>query len=101
LQATKARITSEVSKSYMGRGGEVRALLRPGKPDRGLGEMGVEIVNGDITEPESLKGIAGGCDTVFHLRPVSKTGAARLVPREYPRRHAEPGGRVDSSTSAR
>jgi NADH dehydrogenase len=46
---------------------EVRCLVR----DRGRGERlrawGCELVEGDVTHPESLHAAAAGCDTVVHL----------------------------------
>jgi len=60
-------IGTSLSKRLLERGDEVRGLLMPGEADRGLGTLGMEIVRGDVTQPETLQGIADGCDTIFHL----------------------------------
>lgn len=60
-------IGSVLCRRLLDRGDEVRGLFLPGETDRGLGEMGVDIVRGDITSPDSLEGICDGCDTAFHL----------------------------------
>ena len=46
----------------------VTALLLPG--DKALPATGCEIVRGDITNPESLKGKIRGHDVVIHLAGV-------------------------------
>ncbi len=48
-------------------GHRVRGLLLPGEAPGRLEELGVEICRGDITRPESLAGVAGGIELVFHL----------------------------------
>lgn len=45
---------------------EVKCLVLDGFDTTNLEELGVEVVRGDVTNPESLKGIAKGVDTVFH-----------------------------------
>lgn len=61
-------IGTSLSRRLLARGDEVRGLFLPDEPDRGgLGDLGAEIVRGDITMPETLKGIAEGCDMAFHL----------------------------------
>ncbi len=46
-------------------GHEVTALLLPHEPGKGLGAT--TVVRGDITEPESLRGLMEGLDAVVHL----------------------------------
>jgi len=60
-------IGSVLCRRLLDRGDEVRGLFMPEEADRGLGELGVDIVRGDITVPATLEGICGGCDKVFHL----------------------------------
>ncbi len=60
-------IGTSLSRRLLERGDQVRGLLMPDEPDCGLGALGLEIVRGDVTRPETLKGIADGCDAVFHL----------------------------------
>lgn len=61
-------------------GAHVRALARsPDKADT-LRESGVEVVQGDVTDPESLRRAADGCGVVFH--------AAASFARSYERQQA-------------
>jgi len=60
-------IGTELCRRLLDRGDEVRGLFLPNEPDRGLEEMGGEIRRGDITWPESLRGLCDGCGKVFHL----------------------------------
>ena len=48
------------------RGRRVRALVRPGSDTRFLRTQGAELVEGDITDPESLTEVCEGVDTVYH-----------------------------------
>ena len=48
-------------------GQRVRALVRPGKPPLALAGLDVEIVPGDILEPDSLKAALHGVSLVYHL----------------------------------
>ncbi|HNW27122.1 MAG TPA: NAD-dependent epimerase/dehydratase family protein [Spirochaetota bacterium] len=60
-------IGSVLAKELMARGHGVRALAFPEEKVSELAEMGAEICRGDLTAPESLRGICDGVDTVFHL----------------------------------
>lgn len=60
-------IGTSLSRRLLERGDQVRGLLMPGEPDQGLEALGMEIVRGDVTKPDTLRGIADGCDLVFHL----------------------------------
>ncbi len=73
-------IGSALSRRLLARGDQVRGLFMPDEPDRGgLAELGLEIVRGNVCEPESLRGIADGCDMAFHLAGrVQEWGARRL-----------------------
>lgn len=48
-------------------GQTVRALVRPGSPHGYLAKQGVEVVLGDVTQPETLGPATAGVDTVVHL----------------------------------
>jgi NADH dehydrogenase len=48
-------------------GKDVRALVR--KPERGAA-LGVELVEGDVTDPASLRRAVEGCDAVVHLAAI-------------------------------
>lgn len=49
---------------------DVRCLVLRGLDDSYLRELGAEIVNGDITKPETLKGIVNDVETVFHIAGI-------------------------------
>jgi nucleoside-diphosphate-sugar epimerase len=51
-------------------GAHVRALVLPGEPTPTEWEAAVEIVRGDIRDPEAAKAAAPGCQLVFHLAAV-------------------------------
>lgn len=58
-------------KGLLERGCQVRGLVLPGDPSLGrLEALGVEVVEGDVSRPETLVGIAAGVDTVFHLAAI-------------------------------
>lgn len=59
-------IGSHLVDRLLGRGDEVRALVRPGS-DVSYLEGRVELVRGDITDPASLPLAASGVDVVYHL----------------------------------
>jgi nucleoside-diphosphate-sugar epimerase len=59
-------IGSHLTRRLLERGDEVRGLLMPGEPDRGLEELGMEIFRGDLTEPSSIRGAAEGCQKAVH-----------------------------------
>lgn len=46
---------------------DVICLVLPGMNSDYLKKLGAEIVEGDITNPETLKGVCKGIDTVFHI----------------------------------
>jgi NADH dehydrogenase len=49
----------------------VRGLILPGDPQRArLERLGVELWEGDIRDPASLRGVCDGVDTVYHLAAI-------------------------------
>lgn len=48
----------------------VRALVRAGSDDGELRRLGVEVVEGDVLDPDAVRRAAARCDTVFHLAGV-------------------------------
>ncbi|MBN1318682.1 MAG: NAD-dependent epimerase/dehydratase family protein [Anaerolineales bacterium] len=58
---------SHLIDSLQADGIDVRALVYSDWKAEELAGRGVEVVLGDITEPETLEGIARGVDAVFHL----------------------------------
>ena len=58
-------------------GAEVRALVRDESKAQGLKHAGVEVVVGDLEQPETLDAAFGGVAKVFLLTPVSPNAAAQ------------------------
>ena len=52
--------------ALLGRGDQVRALVRDPDRARGLLPQEVELVSGDVTEPQTLDGACAGCEVVFN-----------------------------------
>lgn len=46
---------------------QVRCLVRSSSATSRLNELGVELVQGDLSDPASLERAVEGCETVFHL----------------------------------
>ena len=63
-------IGSNVCEQLIERGDEVRALARPGSETGPLRDMGVTIVEGDITDPVSVRKAADGCEAAVHAAAV-------------------------------
>ena len=60
------------------KGFEVRCLIRRQgleKAQRALGDISAEFWGGDLTDAESLRGIAADIDTVFHLASIGDLNA--------------------------
>ena len=60
-------VGSAVLRKLIGRGHEVRALVRPSSERRNLEGLPVDIVEGDLMAPETLKPALKGCKGVFHV----------------------------------
>ncbi len=56
-----------VVRALLADGRAVRALVRPGSDRRNLERLDVDLAEGDITDPESLRRAVGGCAAVFHV----------------------------------
>jgi dihydroflavonol-4-reductase len=66
----------------LARGEPVRAFVRPGTDDDELTRLGVEVVRGELSDAETLRGAAEGCAAVFHLAGVvahERSDLPRLV----------------------
>ncbi len=49
------------------RGDDVRGLVRPATDDSWLRDRDVEVMRGDLLDPESVRRAAAGCERVYHL----------------------------------
>jgi dihydroflavonol-4-reductase len=59
-------IGSHLVRELLARQHRVKALVRPGGDRRGLTGAGVELVDGDLSDPELLRRELDGCDWCFH-----------------------------------
>ncbi len=59
-------IGSHLARRLLERGDQVRGLLLPKEDTRGLDGLGMEVFRGDLTRPDSIKGVAAGCQMVVH-----------------------------------
>ena len=66
-------------KKLVGAGHFCRCLVRADSNTEPLKESGVELVEGDITRAESLKGIADGMDRVFHMATLGHMANFRVT----------------------
>jgi dihydroflavonol-4-reductase len=57
---------SHVTRELVRRGHQVRVMLRPTSPTRGIDDLSVERVYGDLFDTEALRTAMSGCDVVFH-----------------------------------
>ena len=57
---------SHIAERLVGRGDQVRALVRPTSDTRFLQTLGVDLVVGDLGEPATLVPAVRGIDTVYH-----------------------------------
>lgn len=60
-------IGSFLTRELLAKRHTVRALTLPDEDASRLLELGVEVRRGDLTKPETLRGLCDGMDTVFHL----------------------------------
>jgi dihydroflavonol-4-reductase len=60
-------VGSAVARTLAARGHGLRLLARPSSDRRNLTGLDAEIVTGDLTDPESLRRAAAGCQYVFHV----------------------------------
>ncbi len=57
-------------------GDEVVCLVRPTSDRSSLDSLGVTFVDGDVTDPESLRRAIEGCDVVYHVAGLTMALAA-------------------------
>jgi len=58
---------SAVARALLAEGSAVRAFVRLGCDRRNLEGLDVEVAAGDLTDRESLRRAAAGCESVFHV----------------------------------
>ena len=60
-------VGANVVRELLAQGRAVRVLARPGSDRRALAGLGVEIVEGDLLDPASLRRAVKGVNSVFHV----------------------------------
>jgi dihydroflavonol-4-reductase len=60
-------VGAHVASALRARGLDVRALVRPGSPVDHLRSAGVELVEGDLLDRDSVRRAIEGCDYLFHV----------------------------------
>ena len=72
-------VGSAVIPNLMARGASIRALVRDEKKVRGLEDSGVEVVIGDLDNPETLDGAFSGVGKAFLLTAVGPNEATQAI----------------------
>ena len=60
-------VGAAVARRLLAAGMAVRALARPGGDRRNLAGLDIEVVEGDLTDDDSLARAVAGCEAVFHV----------------------------------
>ncbi len=60
-------VGSAVVRRLLARGEAVRVLSRTNSDRANIEDLDVEVVEGDLLEPDSLRAPVGGCRGVFHV----------------------------------
>lgn len=71
---------SAVARALLGEGSAVRAFVRAGGDRRNLEGLDVEVATGDLTDRESLRRAAAGCESVFHVAADYRLWVADAAP---------------------
>lgn len=66
---------AHVVRALVERGVTVRGWARPGEPRDNLRGMPVEVIEGDVRDPEAARAAVAGIDTVFHAAAVYESWA--------------------------
>ncbi len=69
-------VGAAVVRRLVAAGHRIRALARPGSDRRLLAGLPVEIVEGDLTDPASLRRTLAGCGWLFHVAAFYRLWAA-------------------------
>ena len=60
-------VGSSLVRLLLARGEVVRVLVRPGSDHRNLTGLDVDIAEGDLLKPETLKAAVAGCQGLYHV----------------------------------
>ncbi len=64
-------VGSHLIRTLLGKGWQVRALVRPASDLSGLDGLDLKFVTGDFTEPDPVRDAIDGSDVVFHVAGVT------------------------------
>lgn len=70
VTGANGHIGANVCRTLIERGVRVTAMVRPGSDRRGLEGLEVDLAEGDVLEPSTLRSAMEGCDTLFHAAAV-------------------------------
>jgi nucleoside-diphosphate-sugar epimerase len=70
-------IGERLARRLRDRGDEVVALVRSPEKARGLSDVGCQLVEGDLSSSDAIRGGLEGCDAAFHVAAVYKVGIPR------------------------
>jgi dihydroflavonol-4-reductase len=68
-------VGAAVARALLSRGWQVRALARQGSNRANVVGLGLEVVEGDLTDPGSLAPAVEGCAALFHVAADYRLGA--------------------------
>lgn len=60
-------VGAAVARALLAEGRDVRVLVRETSDRRNIAGLDVEVVTGDLREPQSLRSAVSGCEAVFHV----------------------------------
>jgi len=80
LTGASGFVGSAVLRKLIDRGEQVRTLVRPSSDRRNLDGLAVEVVEGDLQEPGSLKPALKGCTGLFHVAADYRLWAPKPEP---------------------
>jgi dihydroflavonol-4-reductase len=63
-------IGANIVRELIADGHDVRAFVRPTSDLRSLAGLRIEIVQGDVLQPETILAAANGCDVLFHAATI-------------------------------
>lgn len=66
---------AHIVKALVERGVKVRGWGLPGEPRTNLGELDIEMIEGDVRDPDCAREAAAGVDTVFHAAAIYESWA--------------------------
>lgn len=66
-------VGTHVARVLLAQGATVRVLARPDSDRRNLEGLDVEIVQGDLLQPDTLNDLVAGCDELYHMAAYYST----------------------------